>query len=335
MGCGFEPRGAHQLRSATGSRRELRSLLGALPFRSGDGLASIASSGMGLVDWLRRWFTPPSLRSGPTSPPVGAYVPHPPPARRVNTPVTAPPTVVVDRKVTRLSAKGRMGIAGEFYRRKAIARVVRGRRVGRVGDWEAGLPVSAYLIREPSNVHDPNAVMVHVGHAGGSVHVGYLRAEVAPAWQRILKSLESEGQIASCPARIYRDRDAFQVVLWLAGPQEALMANPEPEGAVLLEPIRQCAVLGEQHYQGVLQSYPASNGRVWVTLHRGTVRSGKYKGDLTIEPRIDGQPVGYLSAAQGKRYMRLLDRGALVACESDVYMGNKFREVRLWLPRVD
>lgn len=294
---------------------------------------------MGMGEWLRGLLTvaPPQPQQS------GSHLQLPGAATRVVHPVAAlqqpaqasrSQRLVADHAVVRLSAEGRLGIAGEYYRKRDIARVVGRRKVARVGDWEAGLPLSAYLTREPSNGHDPNAVMVHVDHRGQLVHVGYLRADVAPSWQPLLTTLEEQGRIAGCPARLYRDGDSFQVVLRLAEPHEALFGNQEPRGAVLVEAEMQCALWGEQHYQAVLDRYRGER-KVWATLHPATVLSGKHQGQGTIDVHIDGRKAGQLSATQGARYMSVLDRGELVACEALVYQGSESLEAQIWLPRVD
>lgn len=237
--------------------------------------------------------------------------------------------------ITRLGTRARQGVAGEYYRPAAIERVVGGRPVAWAGDWENGLRVPAYLVREPSNLHDRNAVAVYLADGDRAVHVGYLPRGVAPRWQSVLRALEDAGRLASCPSQVYRDSrgDSHQVVLWLSEPDQAVMGNPEPAGAVFLDARRQCAISGENKHQDVLAVYRL--GPVWATLHPSTVESGRYAGLHTMEVRLDGLRVGAFTAAQGERYAGLLGAGQVVACEADVYEGSRGREVRVWVPRVD
>jgi hypothetical protein len=245
-----------------------------------------------------------------------------------------PDADVAERKITRLSSQGRIGVVGEHYRQAALKRVIGRRSVAPVGSWEAGLRTMAYLVREPTNKHDRNAVMVQVAHDGATEHIGYLSAEIAPQWQPLLRQLESQGRVAECPCYLYRGGNGeYQAVLRAADPHEATLANVEPDDAHLLEAERPCALARESDHQDVLRGYDP--GLYWATLHPATVTSGKYVGRPTIEARLDGQRVGEVSAAQGERYADLLARGAVVACEARVYDGARHREVQLILPRVD
>ncbi|NMM30058.1 MAG: hypothetical protein HHJ10_03160 [Cellulomonas sp.] len=237
----------------------------------------------------------------------------------------------------RLFSQGRQGVAGEYYRAKDLARVVGRRRVASVGDWESGLRETALLEREPSNKHDRNAVRVRMAVDHQWLTVGYLPREVAVKWQPTLRGLESRGVLATCLAFIYKDGrgNGHQVVLCLSDPEAAVPGNGVPDGAIVLDAERECAVTGEQQYQDALSERGGWIGPVWVTLHPGTVPSGKQSGAPTVEARIDGKTVGTLTAAQGARYGTLLNKGAVVACEAEIFEGARCREVRLFLPKVD
>lgn len=241
--------------------------------------------------------------------------------------------VEVQRRFTRLAGGGRQGVAGEYYHRADIARFVDRRRIASVGDWDAGLYTPAFLAREPKNRYDRNAVAVLLPHDGGTVLAGYLPAEVAPSWQPLLQGFERVGRIPVCAASVYRAGDAFQVVLHLSDPQDATFLNAEPDGATFLPADRQCAVTGEKEHQETLARYDRQ-GPVWATLHGAVVSSGKSAGQRTIEVRIDGAPVGTLTAAQGQRYTELLTFGSVVACEARIFQGANYIEVQLMLPKV-
>lgn len=251
--------------------------------------------------------------------------PHPPSPPVVKVPVAGSPA--------RLSSAGRQAVSGEYYHQSEIRAAVAGGQVGRVGDWETGLARTAYLVREPTNKHDRNAVAVRLPHDEGTVLAGYLPAAVAPAWHPLLKELEARGEVAECVAHISGTEDGnFQVVLWVPEPGLAAIQNSAPAGASLLEARRSCALTGEQAFQDELSGYQL--GRVWATLHQSLVSAGKSKGQPTLEARIDGKRVGMMTAVQGLRYASLL-AGGPVACEAEVFEGPRHREVSLMLPRVD
>src|SRR5665647_1067912 len=263
---------------------------------------------------------------------------------KTSTPPTAPPPpshradpAEVKFKITRLASDGRRGVAGEYYHRKDIAAFVGRRRPASVGDWDAGLRTPAYLLREPKNRYDHNAVQVMLPHAGATVLAGYLSADEAPRWQPLLQRIESAGRIAECSAAIYRNNrgDGYDVVLRLSDPEDAEFANAEPDDATFLSADRQCAVTGEKDHQDVLLPYLHRLGHVWATLHPTTVSSGKYSGSSTIEVRVDDKPVGSLTAVQGERYAEVFGYGEVVASEARVYEGANYLEVQLMLPKVD
>ncbi len=265
--------------------------------------------------WLQRL-----VRNTPATAEGGADVPAASP--------DLPPAV-------RLASRGRQGVAGEAYYAKHISGVVGRRRVPPAGEWDAGLRVTAYLDREPTNKHDRNAVRVRMVADGQLGTVGYLPADAAAAWQAPLRSIERRGALASCPAAIFRQqggRQHYVIVLRLSSPDRALMTNDLPEGATILDAERECAVTGEHHHQDTVGSTERLS---WATLHPSVVSSGKSVGEATLEARIDGETVGTLTVAQGQRYWQVLSAGQLVACEAEVFHGTRNMEVRLFLPRVD
>jgi hypothetical protein len=236
-----------------------------------------------------------------------------------------------------LSGRGRVKVVGEQYYDQQIRSIVRGlgHRPGVVGDWDAGLHTVAFLIREPRNKHDRNAVVVKMMAGTRLVTVGYIAAVDAPAWRPLLKPLEDVGMVGICHAYIYVGGDSrhYQVVLRLAPPDEALLGNAFPTGAVPLEPAREAALVGEGGHQDVLAGVVGTTR--WATLHEGVMEAGAHKGELAIEAHVDGDMVGTLSAAQSTRYRPLLDFGEIVACELDVFQGKRIAEARVWLPKVD
>ncbi|NYI60761.1 HIRAN domain-containing protein [Cellulomonas soli] len=247
------------------------------------------------------------------------------------------PVLPASDRAVRLFSHGRQAVAGEYYKARDLARVVGRRHAGTTGDWDHGLRETARLEREPSNKHDRNAVRVRMALGGQWLTVGYLPRDDAVKWQPTLKELESGGLVAHCLARIYKDGrgNGHQVVLHLSEPDRAVAGNSAPDGAVLLDAERECAVIGEQHCQDALSERAGWIGPVWATLHAGTVPTGKHSGAPTVEVRVDGKVAGTMAAAQGARYGALPSRGPVVACEAEIFEGSRYREVRLFLPKVD
>jgi hypothetical protein len=232
----------------------------------------------------------------------------------------------------RLSGNGRVSVVGESYRRKELARVVKGYHVTQAGDWDNALRRDALLIPEPTNKYDGDAVRVLLEVEDDWAHVGYLSADTAAEYVGLCNNLIARGRVPLVEGRVVRSANGHAVYLHLADPDSCLFANEEPDGDVLA-PQRQCAVTRESEHQDVLGSLPL--GLYWATLHPSTVTAGKYAGDFTIEVQIDGQRVGELTAAQGKRYRSVLQAGGVVGCEADVFSGTSCNEVMLMLPRVD
>lgn len=194
-------------------------------------------------------------------------------------------------------------------------------------------------MREPDNPHDANAVRVELPGGGEWRKVGYISAQQAWDYAQLLDPI---GGVATCMAGLVRQtggRRLPAVFLYLADADDALIGSLPPEGSTLLWAERQCAVVGEQHHQDQLVKLPIGTDRLWFTLARGSVSSGKYQGSPTLVVLLDDQRVGELTFAQGSRYGRvlwpLLDRGSTLACEGLVSQGQNKLEVTLWLPRVD
>lgn len=101
-------------------------------------------------------------------------------------------------------------VVGEAYNPEQMQRVVAGLQ----GQLNAAL--SAWLMPEPNNSHDPNAVVVWV--FGGKV--GYLPRELASRWGPVLGRLRGRyGVHAACQAAVdppsQSNRGEFGVVVWL------------------------------------------------------------------------------------------------------------------------
>lgn len=239
----------------------------------------------------------------------------------------------IPEHVCRLSGRGRVAIVGEQFYDSNIDQVRAGRMPGVVGDWESGLRVDAYLLREPSNRYDRNAVVIKMPTERGLVTVGHIKAEDAKSWHPLLFTLERRGEAAVCQGLIYISGKRYQIVLRVAGPDGALMTNQLPAGADPLDPGRQAALVGEKEHQDTLAGREGET--VWATLHRGEFATGAHKGELAVEVRLDGQVAGTLSAKQSERYSVLLDAPEPIVCEMEVFPGKTVTEARVWLPKVD
>ncbi len=127
-------------------------------------------------------------------------------------------------------------VVGEAYNPKQMQRVLTALQ----GRTDAIVP--AWLMAEPENPHDPNAIVVWV--YGGKV--GYLPREMAARWQPILRRLVHRyGSHVACQATLdppsNGNHGQFGVVLWLpplpALPQRAVPARPpSPQNPQLVPP---------------------------------------------------------------------------------------------------
>jgi len=107
-------------------------------------------------------------------------------------------------------------VSGESYHRNEVSRVFIG-----LGRPEGGVTMQyAYLVPEPSNRYDRNAVKVIVS----GQHVGYIPAELSRRVASACKAL-GVGQIAAVPARIWARADGgawrARVTLSFSGETEA------------------------------------------------------------------------------------------------------------------
>ncbi len=106
---------------------------------------------------------------------------------------------------------------GESFYQSALLRQCRARK----GD-AVRFPCRAYLVAQPDNPYDRNAVAVHIG---GEL-VGHLSRSEAPRWQPVVQQLATGGYAASCEAMIAGrgregETDNLGVFLHLPTPTEA------------------------------------------------------------------------------------------------------------------
>lgn len=86
-----------------------------------------------------------------------------------------------------------MNVAGESHYQEALREIV-----GTTTATEVAVDTEALLVPEPSNPHDPNAVMVQID---GKL-VGYLPRGDAVAYGETLSELSARGRLGLCEARI-------------------------------------------------------------------------------------------------------------------------------------
>ncbi|TMK99477.1 MAG: hypothetical protein E6G34_02745 [Actinobacteria bacterium] len=108
-------------------------------------------------------------------------------------------------------------VVGESFYQPALLRQCRARR----GD-PVRFPCRAYLVAQPDNPYDRNAVAVQIG---GQL-VGHLSRSEAPRWLPLVQQLAARGYAASCEAMIAGrgregETDHLGVFLHLPTPTEA------------------------------------------------------------------------------------------------------------------
>lgn len=108
-----------------------------------------------------------------------------------------------------------------------------------VGNQEGENHVTAKLEREPTNLHDPNAVRVTIS----DVHVGYVRMDQAPEWHPLLDAVAEAGATATAHSRLwyspnYNGHRSVSVRLDVAEPALAWPINARrlPRGAKIWPP---------------------------------------------------------------------------------------------------
>lgn len=171
--------------------------------------------------------------------------------------------------------------------------------------------LTATLVPEPDNPHDANAVAVQLGGRTA----GYLGRDDAREYQPVLMDLVRAGFAPTARANLWaiarkdydkprKPRFFANLRLALKDPHLLIPVNDPPEAASSLLPWGNALQLtGEEKYQGTLARYvsPAGDGLALGTLHVTVGGTAKSPKDV-IEVRIDGQPVGTLSAASSVHF---------------------------------
>lgn len=122
-----------------------------------------------------------------------------------------------------------VSVVGESYRQPAIEQTLNNHSTMGVPPLPIGLSLKdeqelpwfrAVLVREPSNPHDENAIMVY-STAG---HLGYLARDDAEDYQDVLREVAARGsQAGACSAFMRQaDNGMWGVVLALSSPDDCL-----------------------------------------------------------------------------------------------------------------
>lgn len=216
----------------------------------------------------------------------------------------------------------RVEVAGEFHHQDEIRSLLPPTFP------ESGVEAefTAYLMPEPHNRYDRNAVRVEV--QGRTV--GYLPKEIAGDYATVLTSLVSRGLAPATPCRIWayerqewkgydnRDRDVYervlnaQVSIVLDAPHRILPMNVEPVGPHRTLPHGSALqVRGEEKHLDVLAPWVAQHGEGWVygELRSIAVQNGREPKEV-VEILIDGQVIGELTPAMSAHYVPAIEHGA-------------------------
>lgn len=126
-------------------------------------------------------------------------------------------------KVAEIQSEGTQGtditrVVGTSYRQGALSRIA-----GRKADEQVAMECRAQIALEPSNPHDPEALLVTINET----KVGYLSHEDALRWRPVIKRAFWSGVHITCEAKIVargpedeRQTENAGVILWLPEPDE-------------------------------------------------------------------------------------------------------------------
>jgi hypothetical protein len=120
-------------------------------------------------------------------------------------------------------------VAGEYYHQDGV-QAARSPRAGEIPG-EVPLPPAGYfkafLVPEPDNPKDRNAVRVFLWAGGGLRLAGYIGRDDAPGWQPVFARIADGGDIGraaiACDAALVAERDITGVLLHLGTPAECMV----------------------------------------------------------------------------------------------------------------
>lgn len=168
--------------------------------------------------------------------------------------------------------------------------------------------VECQLIPEVDNPYDPNAIAVKLKN----LTIGYVPAEVAAGLSPIVKRLVASKYIPVTSCRLYWQppNDAYDSDGWvnagvvLPEPHLFLPINDPPLNSTLLPHGRSAQVIGEEDHFDLLFEYvpPAGEANLYLELKLGTkvLKNGTQRSMVCVF--LDGEQVGELSAATGKKF---------------------------------
>ncbi|SRR6266568_417589 len=216
------------------------------------------------------------------------------------------------------------------------------------------IDITAQLLPEPDNRHDPNAVKVVC--AGSTV--GYLAREEAKLYFPVLSALVAGGYTPQARAYVrawerdddydYRERGTGggkrfvgSVSLDLAEPHLLVPANSPPTDTYALLPQGGAIqVTGEEEHMSALIPLLKPEGSTWVyaTLHEQVEQTARTTRQV-VEVQLDGEPVGKLTPKMSGEVLpavRHLDEyGARASCRA-ILKGNRVKaDVMLHVARAN
>ena len=234
-------------------------------------------------------------------------------------------------------------VAGIDHHHKDFLRMVRTVGAGKerpsmFGGTYGRAEVTAVLVPEPGNPHDPNAVQVTV--AGEMI--GYLGRDIAPGYAAVLGPLAQRGQYVFVPglAAWGNGRDGTEEWVRLELPQPHLLfpRNPPPAAPyVKLPATHRVKVPGSAPLVGSLAELVARSGEVpvYATLHQTTTARPSPAGKPVVEVRVEGQPVGQLTPVGSAHVLGVVTKAAelgVTLAADALARGNSIEaEVTVWL----
>ena len=182
------------------------------------------------------------------------------------------------------------------------------RALGDKAKYQFNVEVECQLIPEVDNPYDPNAIAVKLKN----LTIGYVPREIAADLSPIVKRLVSSKYIPVTSCRLYwqppnRDHDSDGWVnagITLPEPHLFLPINDPPQNSTLLPPGRSAQVIGEEEHFDMLFEYvpPAGEANLYLELRLGTkvLKNGTQRSVVCVF--LDGEQIGELSAATGKKF---------------------------------
>jgi hypothetical protein len=181
-------------------------------------------------------------------------------------------TVVEGTRAVWLSPQRELEVVGESFNMEHLATLIA------AGQQNRGFSLVAWLVPEPQNAYDPNAVMVWL--CGG--RVGYLARTAARAWQGELLTLigEHQAQVA-CLAEI---RGTESPSVWLRVPADSPLV-PQTVGSN--EPSRMASGSAEFRVDlnEVLEDLVASDPEFAEQLNAYVERRERFLASMSTEER--------------------------------------------------